>query len=207
MERLVPAGTELSDEQLAHLVAALEAGGLALVPTETVYGVVARLDSAAGIAALREAKRRDADKPLQVLVADPGAARGLAGGWPAAAERLAVAYWPGPLTLVVPAGPAAPAAVRAADGTVGLRCPEHLLMRQILARTGPLAASSANLAGDPPAVTCRAAVDALGASAAVAVDGGGIVAGVPSSVVRVSDAGIEVLREGALSRAEVTRYG
>ncbi len=207
MERLAPATAGLTDEQLAQLAAVLDAGGVALVPTETVYGVVARLDSVAGVAALREAKRRDADKPLQVLVADSRTARALACRWPEAAERLALAFWPGPLTLVVPAAAAVPPAVRAADGTVGLRCPDHALMRQILALTGPLAASSANLAGEPPAVTNQAAVAALGGAAAVAVDAGGLVAGVPSTVVRVTGEGLEVLREGALSRAEVMPYG
>lgn len=184
---------------LEPLLAALAADALVLVPTETVYGVAARAESPAALEALRAAKGREADKPLQLLVPSPAAARALAASWPPAAARLAERWWPGPLTLVVPAADHLPAGRAAADGTVGLRCPDHPLALALLAATGPLAASSANLAGEAPATDCAAAVAALGEFAACALDDGPVRGGVPSTVVRVTDAGVAVLRAGALA--------
>jgi len=186
---------------LAPLLAALAADGLALVPTETVYGVVARVDRPAGVAALYAAKGRPAGQPLQVLVGSPAAGRALAREWPPSARALADRWWPGPLTLVVPAADALPAEVRAADGSVGLRCPDHELARELLAAAGPLAASSANRAGEPPANTCAEAVAALGEAVAAALDDGPVRGGVPSSVVRIARGGWELLRAGALTTA------
>jgi release factor glutamine methyltransferase len=184
-------------------LAALEAGELILFPTETVYGIGARCDRPAAIARLYAAKGRDAGKPLQILVADASTARRLAADWPPMAEALAARFWPGPLTLVVPASEAVPADLRAADGTVGLRCPDLPLLTRLLAAAGPLAASSANRAGQPPATTRAEAVACLGDAAAVALDGGTAREGVASTVVRLGAAGVEILRQGALSAADI----
>lgn len=196
----------LADEAgLAAAARALAAGEPVLVPTETVYGIACRIDRPTAIAALLAAKGRPDGKPLQVLVDGAQSALDLALEPPAAARRLAEALWPGPLTLVLAARPGTPAEVVAADGTIGLRCPDHADLRRLLARTGPLAASSANLAGEPPATNCEAAVAALGAAVGLAADGGPCRGGVPSTVVRVRDEEIDVLRQGAVSAAEIER--
>ena len=173
-------------------------GGLLLFPTETVYGVGARWDRADAVAAVYNAKGRPADKPLQVLVGSVEAARSMAAIDDPAFERLAAAFWPGALTLVVPAAAGLPREVLAADGTVGLRCPNHAGLRALLQVAGPLAASSANRSEEPPATNCAAAVAALGSWAQLALDSGPCSGGVPSSVVRLSAGELTVLRAGAL---------
>lgn len=194
----------LADEAgLAAAAQALAAGEPVLVPTETVYGIAARIDRPTAIAALLRAKGRPDGKPLQVLVDGVESALDLALEPPPAARRLAEAFWPGPLTLVVAALSGIPIEVVAGDGSIGLRCPDHADLRRLLARTGPLAASSANLAGEPPATDYGAAVAALGASVGVAADGGPCRGGVPSTVVRVRPDGAEVLRQGALSAGAI----
>jgi len=186
-------------------IAALAAGRLLLFPTETVYGIGARWDRPDAVAAVYLAKGRPADKPLQVLVGSVQAARAMAAVHEPAVERLAAAFWPGALTLVVPAAQGLPREVLAADGTVGLRCPNHAGLRALLHLSGPLAASSANLSSEPPATTVADAVAALGDRAALALDGGPCTGGTPSSVVRVMDGAVTVLRAGALSEAELRR--
>ncbi len=195
----------LDEATWATIGAALAQDGLLLVPTETVYGVAASALRPAAVARLQRLKGRESGKPLQLLVASPAAGRALAGEWPVEAQRLADAGWPGPLTLVVPAGPAVPREVVAADGTVGLRCPDHARLRELLARFGPLAASSANLPGEPPALDGAAAVAAVGQQVALALDGGAVAGGQPSTVVAVGAGGPRVLRLGAWSEEEVRR--
>lgn len=192
-------------ELWATIGAALAADGLLLVPTETVYGVAAAALRPAAVAALKRVKGRESGKPLQLLVPSPDAARDLAAAWPAAAARLAEAGWPGPLTLVVPAGDRVPADLVAADGTVGLRCPDHPLLCELMRRHGPLAASSANRPGEPPARDATEACAALGEQVSLTLDGGPVSGGQPSTVVSVTAAGVRVLRAGAWSEEEVRR--
>ncbi|MBI5831855.1 MAG: threonylcarbamoyl-AMP synthase [Armatimonadetes bacterium] len=188
----------------------LAEGGLLLFPTETVYGIGARWDRADAVSAVYLAKGRPADKPLQVLVGSAAAARFMAAAQAPAFERLASAFWPGALTIVVPAAPGLPREVLAADGTVGLRCPNHAGLRALLQVSGPLAASSANRSTEPPATNCADAVAALGDYAQLALDSGPCVGGVPSTVVRLVGDELTVLRAGALDEArlrEVADHG
>lgn len=181
--------------------AALAAGELLIVPTETVYGLVARLDRPAAVAALYAVKGRPASQPLQVLVGTPDEAAALAAGLTAAERALAAACWPGPLTLVVAAGADLPSAVCAADGSVGLRCPAHPWLTALLAASGPLAASSANRAGAPPPTTAAAALAGLAPDVTAALDAGPCVLGQPSTVARVEAGRVVVVRAGALAAA------
>jgi len=189
----------------AAVESAIEQDGLLLVPTETVYGVAASALRPAAVAKLKRLKGRESGKPLQLLVASPETARGLAAVWPAAAERLAQAGWPGPLTLVVQAGEGVPLELVAADGTVGLRCPDHAPLCELMQRCGPLAASSANLPGEPPALDGDAAFAALGNQVALTLDDGPVRGGKPSTVVAFADDGVRILRVGAWSEEEVRR--
>ncbi|MCC7495148.1 MAG: threonylcarbamoyl-AMP synthase [Fimbriimonadaceae bacterium] len=191
---------------LDRAAAALQAGEVVVVPTETVYGVAALVTAAPAAEAIYALKGRPADKPLQVLVPDAAAAAALTADWPPLAARLATDHWPGGLTMVLPAGIVPPAA-QAGDGSIGLRCPDHPWLLALLRRVGPLVASSANRTGQPPATTAPAAAAALAGLVSLVIDGGESRRGLASTVVRVLADGLQVLRPGPLTTAELERYG
>jgi len=165
-------------------------------PTETVYGLAVRAGDRLARRKLSRIKGRPGRKPFQVLVTSLRRARELCGGMSPLASRLARAFWPGALTLVV----------RARNGRwVGLRFPDHPVARSLARRAGgALVATSANLSGGRPACTARAVVQALGARVDMVLDGGNAPLGRPSSVVRVQENGWELLREGAIRRRALT---
>ena len=137
-----PAQTVAAVERAARI---LDGGGIVAIPTETVYGLAAVATDAAAVERIFTAKGRPATNPLIVHVADEQMARGLAADWPVTAARLTAAFWPGPLTVVVPRGPRIPDIVSAGGDTVALRCPGHPLTRLLLETLhAPLAAPSAN---------------------------------------------------------------
>ncbi len=189
---------------LDEAVDALAAGEVVAVPTDTVYGLAARLDRPAAIAAVFALKRRPASVALPVLVAHPedlgplGVALGPLG------ERLAERYWPGALTLVVSAPEELAVLVHARTGTVGVRVPADPTVGALLERTGPLAVTSANEHGEPP---CTSAEDVAAAFAGrpglAGVLDGGTRASAVSSVVEVTGPAAVVVREGALSAAAI----
>ena len=181
----------------------LRAGELVAFPTETVYGLGA--DGLDGDRARRifEAKGRPADNPLILHVASVEAALAL---WiPAAAEteavrRLADAFWPGPLTVVLPAAPAVPDVVRAGLDTVAVRVPDHHLALALIERVGrPLAAPSANRSGRPSPTLAEHVLRTLDGRIAAVLDGGPTRVGVESTVVDLRGGRARVLREGAIT--------
>jgi L-threonylcarbamoyladenylate synthase len=177
----------------------LRAGGLVVYPTETFYALGALAGSAAAVARLAAAKLRPGDRPVPLVAADLAAARAVAAAFPPLAERLAARFWPGPLTLVLPAAPGFPPEV-AREGTVGVRVPGSALARE-LARLagGPLVSTSANRSGGPP-VTRPADLDqGLVALVDCVLDGGETPGGLPSTVVAVEPGGPRLLRAGAVS--------
>src|SRR5262249_46286966 len=121
---------------------------------------------------VRKAKGREADKPLPLVLAGLEQLGLVCAGWPAAADRLAEVFWPGPLTLVVPARPELPGELTAGAGSIAVRVPAAPLARALCAAAGPLISTSANLSGEAAPLTCAAAVDAVGFAAALALDGG-----------------------------------
>lgn len=195
-------GTE-PDPAVVELAASLlTAGSLLIYPTDTLYALGGRvLDAAAG-AAVRRAKGREEGKPLPVVVADLEQARALCSAWPAAADLLAAHFWPGPLTLVIPAAPHVPADITAGSGHIALRVPDLELTRALCRRTGPLVSTSANRAGGSPPVTCADALEAVGAGAALALDAGRGRA-VASTIVDLTSTPPRLLRGGAVSWEEV----
>jgi L-threonylcarbamoyladenylate synthase len=189
-------------EALEQAAAVLERGGLLVYPTETLYAVGARaLDPAAG-ARVRDAKGRADDMPLPLIAADLEQARALGGAWPEEAARLAARFWPGPLTLVLPAARGLPVQVTAGGGTVAVRVPGRALPRRLCQAAGPLISTSANRSGEPPATRCADALASLGSAVELALDGGPC-AGAPSTIVDLSSGVPRILREGAIPRAEV----
>jgi L-threonylcarbamoyladenylate synthase len=197
-------------EGIAQAARILESGGLVAVPTETVYGLAARADSAEAVAKIYAAKGRPDFNPLIVHVAGVEQAARYAELSPAALA-LASEYWPGPLTLVVPRRKDAPLAAVVSAGlpTIALRAPAHPVMRELLAAVDfPLAAPSANRSGfiSP---TCAAHVLAsLDGRIDMVLDGGPCLAGVESTIVAVrADGSIEELRPGPLSLGTRTAEG
>ena len=171
------------------------------IPTETVYGL-AVLPTDTGIARLIEIKHRSAEKGIQLLVdsLDQVAAIAEVGD---AAARLAEAFWPGGLTIVLRRneGVLLPQEIGGGRPTLGIRLPDHEVPRALARALGPLAASSANISGEPDATTAQRVEESLGDDLALILDDGPVRGGVPSTVVDCSDPDSppRVLREGAIS--------
>lgn len=194
------------DAGLAAAAAVLRGGGLVAVPTETVYGLAARADSAPAVAAIYRAKGRPDFNPLIVHVADLAEAKRLA-VFDAPADRLAARFWPGALTLVLPrrSDAALAPAVTAGLPTVALRCPAHSAMQQLLARTGlPLAAPSANRSGGVSPTTAAHVAASLGEAVDLILDGGPSSAGIESTIVALREDGSwQLLRPGPIPGEEI----
>ena len=191
---------------LARAAELLRAGALVALPTETVYGLAARADDAAAVAAIYAAKGRPSFNPLIVHVADVAAAERLA-RLDERARALAARFWPGPLTMVLPlrddAGLAG--AVTAGLPTVALRCPAHPVMRQVLAQVAlPLAAPSANRSGFVSPTTADHVAATLDGRIAAIVDGGPCADGVESTIVALrADGAWSLLRPGPIAHTEL----
>jgi L-threonylcarbamoyladenylate synthase len=184
---------------IAQAVALLNAGGIVAVPTETVYGLAARAGDAAAVARIYEAKGRPSFNPLIVHVEDVAAAAALVDVSPLAATLMA-AFWPGPLTLVLPkrADAAVAGLVSAGLDTLAVRCSAHPVMQALIARCGPLAAPSANASGRISSTTAAHVAATLAGRVALIIDGGACAAGVESTIVVVADDGWRLLRPGAI---------
>jgi L-threonylcarbamoyladenylate synthase len=185
-------------------VAALKRGGLVIMPTETVYGLAADAGEPRAVAAVYAAKGRPAFNPLIAHVADVATAQRIA-RFDERAERLAAAFWPGPLTLVLPAEDDALVCdlARAGLDTVAVRSPAHPLAHALLeAFGGPLVAPSANRSGRPSPTTYADAVEETGPAAAAALDGGPCAIGLESTVVALIDEA-RLLRPGSVTRSQI----
>lgn len=176
-------------------VAVLRAGGCAVVPTDTVYGLAAALDHPAAVDRLAALKGRPSGMPIAVLVASAGQAASIATLGPLAID-LAHRWWPGPLTIVVEARGGVAEVVGSADGSIGVRCPDQPFLQELAAEVGPLATTSANLHGAPTPSTADA-VAALFPEIDLAVDGDAC-GGVPSTVVDGRGESPVVLRSGPI---------
>ncbi len=186
---------------LDQAVHALARGALVVLPTDTVYGIAADAFTPRAVAALLAAKGRGRHMPPPVLVPSPSTVAGLATDVPAEVTALVERFWPGPLTIICRAQPSLAWDLGETAGTVALRMPDDEVALALLARTGPLAVSSANLSGRPSATTAEQAQEDLGAAVAVYLDGGPSRGGTASTIVDVTGPVPRILREGALSRA------
>lgn len=186
---------------VAHATAVLRAGGLVAFPTETVYGLGADACSAVAVGRIYAAKSRPSDNPLIAHVADLATAARLVARPTALARELAERWWPGPLTLVVPALPGVPAVTRAGLDTIAIRCPDHPVARALLGTSGlALAAPSANRSGRPSPTTAAHVQHDLGDRVDLILDGGPSAVGLESTVVDATGATPVVLRDGAITR-------
>jgi L-threonylcarbamoyladenylate synthase len=188
--------THAFDEEIIFAAAALGRGEIVAYPTETFYGLgVDALDELA-LARLRALKGRDG-KAISVLVDGPAMLDSICAAVPPLAAALMQRYWPGALTIALPARPELPAALVDA-GCVAVRQSSHPTAQALVSRLGrPLTATSANRAGEAPAVTDEAVEEIFGARCRV-VHGGATVGGAPSTLVRVRGSKLEILRRGAI---------
>ncbi len=185
-----------SDEGWNAALDAVSAGGAILFPTETVYGLGVDSASSEAMEQLYEWKGRPREKPFQWLVADVNVVRAGCPDWNNAMERVARAFWPGPMTLVLPA----------AQGTIGWRIPKHEgLLSMLKGLSRPLIATSANLSGKPASSDFQTAFRDFEGRVKVALDGGIISGGVPSTVVQIHEGRMKVLRGGVIPEEQIRK--
>jgi L-threonylcarbamoyladenylate synthase len=186
-------------ETILLAVSALERGELIVIPTETVYGLVADPRLPGAVERIYQAKQRDRGKPLQLLITGVDVIISLGFVLSDLERRLAEQFWPGPLTLIV----------EREGESEGFRVPASRIAQDVAERVGgALRATSANLSGGAPALTADEALDSLGSSVSVVLNDGPVEGGVASTVVRVRDEDrIEILREGAITRNAIEELG
>lgn len=182
---------------------AIGRGDLVVMPTDTVYGIAADAFTPAAVTSLLAAKGRDRSMPPPVLVGSVSTLDGIASDIPDVARRLVEEFWPGALTLICHQQPSLVWDIGDTDDTVAVRMPDDKLALDLLVETGPLAVSSANITGQPPATTCAEAEEQLGDSVAVYLDAGSTPGGVPSTIVDLTGPVPRVLRPGAISIAQL----
>ena len=185
-------------EGLAAAAVALRTGQLVVLPTDTVYGVGADAFHSAGVASLLMAKGRGRDMPPPVLVGTVRAANALIEDLGPYGKDLIDEFWPGGLTIVCRASRSLNWDLGDTRGTVAVRMPQHPVALDLLKETGPLAVSSANRAGEPPATTADGAQQQLGDAVSVYLDGGPCPGEVPSTIVDVTGGVPRLLRAGVL---------
>ena len=188
---------------------AIGRGELIVMPTDTVYGVAADAFNASAVARLLAAKGRGRQSPPPVLVSGPDTMRALVAEVPEPVDRLVERFWPGGLTIVLPAQPSLQWDLGETRGTVAVRMPDDAFALELLQETGPLAVSSANLTGKPAALEIESAIEMLRDSIAVYLDGGLVDTGVASTIIDATglvgrdQRPVTVLRDGAISRSEL----
>ncbi|MTD53667.1 L-threonylcarbamoyladenylate synthase [Amycolatopsis pithecellobii] len=191
-------------EGLAAAAGAVRSSRLVVLPTDTVYGIGADAFDAGAVRSLLRAKHRGPDMPVGVLVGSWSTVDGLVLGMPPQARTLIEAFWPGDLSLVLPHAPSLQWDLGSTQGTVMLRMPLHPVALELLREVGPMAVSSANVSGQPPAANAQEAQDQLGESVAVYLDGGPSGDPVPSSIVDLTGDEPVLLRAGAVSADAVS---
>jgi tRNA threonylcarbamoyl adenosine modification protein (Sua5/YciO/YrdC/YwlC family) len=202
MPIVAAAGAVVPASAIGAAVRALAAGDIVGIPTDTVYGLAADPFRTGASDRLFSLKRRPRTVELPVLVADVDQALSLAIAVPESARRLMERYWPGAVTLVLPRRPDLNADLGADDATIGVRCADHPVPLTLCRQVGPLATSSANRHGDPPATTAAELAAALGAAVELILDAGPC-DGVPSTVVDCTGLEPHLLREGRVPWGDI----
>ena len=197
------------DGALQAAAEVLQAGGVVAIPTDTVYGLAAVASQPEAVERLAAMKGRSASQPIAVLVADTDQAESLVGQISAEAMTLMEAFWPGPLTIVLPLaeGTVNVAEVlsggEAAKATIGIRCPDHSWVRELASQVGPIAATSANQHSMPPSVTAEEVVKTFKDKSFSLVIDGGPSATSASTVVDCLSPHPKILREGPITQEQI----
>jgi L-threonylcarbamoyladenylate synthase len=189
---------------IARAADVLRAGGLAAIPTDTLYGLAADVLNPDAVARVFAVKGRSADRALPLVAASAAQVREYFGELPAIGAQLAARFWPGPLTLVLRAPEGLPEDVTGGLHTVGVRVPAHAVTTALCGACGvPLTATSANPTGEPPTDDPDSVVGSLGDTIDLLVDGGRTPGGAPSTIVDVTGAAPRLIRAGAIGWEEV----
>jgi L-threonylcarbamoyladenylate synthase len=201
LKRYTLQGDRLPEFAESEIALGLHDGALVIYPTDTLYAIGCRALHGEAVTRLRRAKGRDASKALPVIVSDLAQARSIAARWPEGADRLAALFWPGPLTLVVPAARALPGELLAGASGVAVRVPASGVARALARLGGPLVATSANRAGETPCTS----VDLAALAFPLATLAFGPLDGPPSTLVDLTgpEGDVKVLREGRVAAASI----
>jgi len=198
--------TKRITDRIDEAVQIIKEGGLAAVPTETVYGLAGNGLNEAAVSEIYEVKGRPAIKPLSLMVPDESAMERYCEDVPPQAHALAERFWPGPLTIVLKAKTEIPSIVLAGGKTVGLRCPDHPLTLRLLRECGlPLAAPSANPSGAESPKTAQQVLEYFDGRIGAVIDGGPCGIGRESTLIDMSATPYRILREGALPEVEIAQ--
>ena len=199
MPKIIPA----SDPKALELtLAALRAGELVVIPTDTVYGIAARPWEPKALRRIYDVKGRDSSKAIPLLVGLSTQLAQVTSDVPPCASALIKAYWPGPLTVILPKAASLPPEISPFP-TVGVRMPAEGFALKLLRAAGPLAVTSANLSGNPPALTAAEAAKQIGDAVALIVDGGRATGGIASTVIDCTVTPPRILRPGPISEAQI----
>lgn len=194
----------LTGGDAAQAARLLREGRLVAVPTETVYGLAADATQERAVQANYDAKGRPETKPLNVLVDGMAMVETVCRDIPADAYRLAEAFWPGPLTMILWGSGTLPPIVPAGGATQGVRCPDHPATLAVIRALGrPLACPSANLSGRPSPKSAGDVLEQLGGRIPAVLDGGPCTVGVESTIVDLTVSPFRILRQGGLSREAI----
>ncbi len=188
-----------------ELRALLLAGGLVALPTETFYALAVHPFEEAALVRLFHLKERSPEKPVLVLVGGPEMLPQVAGEVPEAGVRLVARFWPGPLTLILPARAGLPGLLTGGTGTIGVRQPRHAVTGRLVAALGfPVTGTSANRSGRPPLITAEEVARELGPGVDLILEAGPCPGGLPSTIVDVTCAPPRLVRAGAVPLARLT---
>ena len=191
---------ELNTEAIEKAGELLRAGEVVAIPTETVYGLAANAYDGNAVSKIFKAKGRPQDNPLIVHIAKVETLSDLVAEVPKAAKKLAAAFWPGPLTMILPKSEKIPDAVSAGLPTVAVRMPSHPVAHAVIEAAGvPLAAPSANLSGSPSPTNAKYVLDDMHDRIPLILDGGSSAVGVESTVITLATARPRVLRPGGIT--------
>lgn len=202
----------LDKDRFAGILATLRRGGVMVYPTETYYGLGASCFSAMALQRIYRIKKRDPAKPLSLVAADIAMVKKIIGQPPALFDILTAEYWPGPLTLILPAAAHMPQELLGGSGvggcgTIGVRVPGHLWLRHLLAAAGfPISATSANISGEKEISDPAEAVRRFSGKVDLIIDGGETPGGFPSTIVDITSTPPQILREGAIASAQIKSF-
>ena len=194
---------KLTINQVKEAGQILKNGGLVAIPTETVYGLAADALNGRAVANIFKAKGRPMDNPLIIHIANLDQLCGIVSSFPTNAKKLAKAFWPGPLTIIMPKSDKIPFEVSAGLDTVAVRYPSHKVAQEVILESGPLAAPSANLSGSPSPTTAEHVLKDLDGKIDAVLDGGSCDVGLESTVVTVVTDPPRLLRPGGITLSQL----
>lgn len=198
---LLPIDDPQSLERAAKII---QDGGLIAFPTDTVYGIGVSAFNEAAIEKIYQVKGRSYQKAIPILLDSAHRLKNVLLTETEITNKLVNRFWPGPLTLIVPIHPDLPHNLSSGNN-IGVRVPDHDLIRDLLKKTGPLAATSANLSGKPSGLTAEEVQKELGGEIDLILDGGKVPGGMASTVLDCSGEEIKILREGPISLADINK--